>query len=93
MYKLSILAILFTASVALSCDKACSFVSEANGQCTFSCVSACHQPAPHHRNAFLSGLAQKGHNCRASGITSVTCPAQASLGNCRATSWTCGRGC
>jgi hypothetical protein len=64
MYKLSILAILFTASVALSCETACEFVSIQNGKCVFQCQNGvCNLAAESNKQNFLNALQRKGFDC------------------------------
>jgi hypothetical protein len=89
MYKLSILTVLFTASVALSCDQVCYFAQGSNSQCVFACQAGQAKSTQQNTVDFLQALRRKGYSCSPySGR--VICRA---FPGCKRQSWSTGPGC
>lgn len=86
--------LLVSSSVVFGCDRACSAVSDRNGNCYYQCSEGvCHMSASHHRDQFLTGLGGAGYDCRPNGAGGVYCPKTPEFGDCYAHYWSCGAGC
>lgn len=84
MYKLSILAIFFTASVALAIEKPCKFVSFQNGRCVFQCRSgSCGRTAESNKNNFLGFLQSNNYDCISENTDSIICSPESFGGECQ----------
>ncbi|KAI8093695.1 uncharacterized protein BX664DRAFT_348892 [Halteromyces radiatus] len=93
---LSVLCIILSLATRVSaCDNACSFASDRNNRCYYTCwENRCNFSGSHHRDEFLNGLQSRGYSCRPEGaVNTLSCAKTNNFGACTSHKWTCGRNC